>query len=76
MANIALLNRCNLRCPYCFADGYKGYTPATADKAIDHIMVRGFAEGAIRTYDRYAPEYYMCLSDHIPVWIDVDFDAQ
>ena len=22
MANIALLNRCNLRCPYCFADGY------------------------------------------------------
>jgi len=22
VANIALLNRCNLRCPYCFADGY------------------------------------------------------
>ena len=22
MANIALLNRCNLRCPYCFADNY------------------------------------------------------
>ena len=22
MANIALLNRCNLRCPYCFAEGY------------------------------------------------------
>lgn len=22
MANIALLNRCNLRCPYCFADSY------------------------------------------------------
>lgn len=22
MANIALLNRCNLRCPYCFADEY------------------------------------------------------
>ena len=22
MASIALLNRCNLRCPYCFADGY------------------------------------------------------
>lgn len=24
MANIALLNRCNLRCPYCFADSYTG----------------------------------------------------
>ena len=22
MANIALLNRCNLRCPYCFAENY------------------------------------------------------
>ena len=22
MANIALLNRCNLKCPYCFANGY------------------------------------------------------
>ena len=24
MANIALLNRCNLRCPYCFAESYTG----------------------------------------------------
>ena len=24
MANIALLNRCNLKCPYCFADNYTG----------------------------------------------------
>lgn len=24
MANIALLNRCNLMCPYCFADSYTG----------------------------------------------------
>lgn len=24
MANIALLNRCNLRCPYCFAQSYTG----------------------------------------------------
>jgi endonuclease/exonuclease/phosphatase family metal-dependent hydrolase len=61
---------------YCFPDGFKPYVPSAATNAIDHILVRGFAEGAIRTYDRYAPEYYMCLSDHIPVWIDVDFDAK
>ncbi|MBO5373818.1 MAG: radical SAM protein [Clostridia bacterium] len=24
MANIALLNRCNLKCPYCFAENYTG----------------------------------------------------
>ena len=57
---------------YCFPDGYKGYTPGPAAHAIDHILVRGFGEGAVRTYDRYAPDYYMCLSDHIPVWIDVE----
>lgn len=59
---------------YCFGDGYKGYTPTTADKAIDHILARGLAQGAVRCYDRYAPEYYMCLSDHIPVWIDVKIE--
>lgn len=57
---------------YCFPDGFKGYTPSAATNAIDHILVRGFEEGAIRTYDRYAPEYYMKLSDHIPVWIDAE----
>lgn len=61
---------------YCFADGFKPYTPSKAEHAIDHILVRGFAENAIRSFDRYAPDYYMCLSDHIPVWIDVDLDAQ
>lgn len=57
---------------YCFPDGFKPYTPGPAANAIDHILVRGFAKDAVRTYDRYAPDYYMCLSDHIPVWIDVE----
>lgn len=57
---------------YCFSDGFKPYTPTAAVNAIDHILVRGVAEGAVRTYDRYAPDYYMSLSDHIPVWIDLD----
>lgn len=57
---------------YCFGDGYKPYVPGPADRAIDHILVRGFEKGAVRNFDRYAPDYYMPLSDHIPVWIDVE----
>lgn len=37
MANIALLNRCNLRCPYCFADGYLN------DDSTD-ISIKAFTE--------------------------------
>ncbi len=37
MANIALLNRCNLKCPYCFADGY-----LASDK--DDISIPRFRE--------------------------------
>lgn len=59
-------------CHYCFPDGYKPYTPKPAINAIDHILVKGLAKDAVRTFDRYAPDYYMCLSDHIPVWIDVN----
>lgn len=36
MANIALLNRCNLRCPYCFADSYVG--KERDDIKIDTLM--------------------------------------
>ncbi|MBQ7761686.1 MAG: radical SAM protein [Clostridia bacterium] len=36
MANIALLNRCNLRCPYCFADSYLG--SEGDDLKIDTLM--------------------------------------
>lgn len=57
---------------YCFGDGFKPYNPREAKYAIDHILVRGVEKDAVRTFDRYAPDYYMCLSDHIPVWIDIN----
>ena len=43
-------------------------TPADA---IDHILVKGMPEGAVKRFDRYTPEYYLLLSDHAPVYIDV-----
>lgn len=46
MANIALLNRCNLKCPYCFADSYTGKEKEDIDidtflSLLDFISVEG-----------------------------------
>lgn len=42
------------------------------EKAIDHILVKGLAADAVRRFDRYETEAYCYLSDHAPVWIDVE----
>lgn len=42
-------------------------------QAIDHILVKGMTEGSVRRFDRYTPEYYLALSDHAPVFVDVEF---
>ena len=58
---------------YCFADGYRGYEPLEFKRGIDHILIKGEQNGAIKRFDRYSPDYYMPLSDHFPAYIDVDF---
>ena len=40
--------------------------------AYDHIAVRDFPEGSIKRFDRYMPDYYLYISDHAPVYIDVE----
>lgn len=58
---------------YCYADGYDHYeNPKDFQASIDHILLEGCPEGAVRRFQRYAPDWYMPLSDHFPVWIDVD----
>lgn len=42
------------------------------EDAIDHILVKGLAENAVRRFDRYETEEYCFVSDHAPVWIDVE----
>lgn len=58
----------------CDGDGYDTQ-PAEGgfEKSLDHILVRGGESGSIRRFERYAPDWYMPLSDHFPVWIDVTF---
>ncbi|MBR5538280.1 MAG: endonuclease/exonuclease/phosphatase family protein [Clostridia bacterium] len=60
---------------YCYGDRFdtkpyqKGFT-----ESIDHILLRGFEDGFVRRFERFSPDYYMPLSDHFPVWIDVELN--
>lgn len=56
----------------CGNDGYKPYSPGDFRCAIDHIMVRNAPDGFVRRYDRYLEDSYLPLSDHFPVWADVE----
>lgn len=54
---------------YCYPDRYDT-TPYEGgfQNSIDHILVRG--DIGVKRFERYAPDYYMPVSDHFPVWID------
>ncbi|MBE5867846.1 MAG: hypothetical protein E7293_02660 [Lachnospiraceae bacterium] len=43
------------------------------ERAIDHILVRDMPEGSVKRFERYTPDYYLVLSDHAPVYVDVEF---
>lgn len=59
---------------YCYPDGFNTLTSeGDFSISIDHALVWGLPEGAIRRFERYTPDYYMPISDHFPMWIDIDF---
>ena len=59
---------------YCYADGFtttpyeKGF-----EDSIDHILIKNKGETIINSFSRYWSDYYMPLSDHFPVYIDVEY---
>lgn len=55
----------------CGKNGYGPYQTDPFPTAIDHILLRGAPEGCVRRFERFSPEYYLPLSDHSPVWIDL-----
>ena len=58
---------------YCHPDRYEKLPyPRKFDSSIDHILMRGMPDGAVRRFCRYAPAYYMAASDHFPVWADIE----
>lgn len=58
---------------YCFADGYDHYeNPRTFAASIDQMILTDAPEGFVRRFDRFTPDWYMPLSDHFPMWADVE----
>ena len=67
-----------------YATEEKGYNacgpngPATSwqkasyTTADDHILVKDCPQGMIKRFDRYCPDYYLQLSDHAPVYVDIE----
>lgn len=57
----------------CTTKGYGPYRDEPFRSSMDHIFVKGVGEDAVRRFDRFAPDYYLPLSDHLPVYIDIKF---
>jgi len=57
----------------CGNDGFAPYQPREFRHSIDHIMVRNAPDGFVKRFDRYIADSYLPLSDHFPLWIDVEF---
>ena len=55
----------------CGGAGYGPLVTGVFEDSIDHILLKGDVT-AIHRFARYTPEYYAPLSDHAPVYIDMD----
>lgn len=58
---------------WCGRDGFVPYVPRPFEEGIDHILLKGMPVGGVRRFERYTPEYYLPISDHSPVYIDVEY---
>lgn len=58
---------------YCFPNGFKTeYFDKPFEWAIDHILLLGEKDGAVKCFERYSPDYYFPISDHSPAYIDIE----
>lgn len=50
----------------------KEWQRLTYREADDHILVRDLPKGSLKRFERYMTEEYLQLSDHAPVYIDIE----
>lgn len=57
----------------CFPWGFETkYFDTPFETAIDHILVIGENDGAVKRFERYSPDYYFPVSDHSAAYIDIE----
>ena len=61
----------NIGYHYCYPWGFRmKYSDLPFEESVDHILVIGEKEGAVKRFERYSPEYYPTIPDHSPAYID------
>ncbi|MBP5270274.1 MAG: endonuclease/exonuclease/phosphatase family protein [Clostridia bacterium] len=59
---------------FCCKDGYgRKDDGGVFAKAIDHIVIKNQGDAVINHFRRIDPEWFDPLSDHYPLYIDIDF---
>jgi hypothetical protein len=56
---------------HCGRDGFVPMVHKPFSEAIDHILVHNAPNDLVVRFDRYTPDYYVSLSDHSPVFVDI-----
>lgn len=57
----------------CHPDNYDRFeNKGTFNDAIDQLLFKDIPDGAVKRFDRYYPEYYYPLSDHFPLYVDIE----
>ncbi len=57
----------------CHPQNYDRFeNKGTFNDAIDHLLFKDLPEGMVKRFDRYYPEYYFPLSDHFPLYVDIE----
>ena len=57
---------------HCGNDGFGPLVEGVFADSIDHILLKDLPEHCVARFARYTPDYYAPLSDHAPVYIDLE----
>lgn len=57
----------------CGPKGFERSKPGTFDQAIDHILIKNAPQAKVNYFRRLTDEWFDKISDHYPLYIDVEF---
>ena len=70
--DVCVGERCEARgYHHCAGDGWSHDEPGEYANAIDHILIKNAGTAVVNRFSRFMEEFFDCLSDHYPVYIDL-----